>query len=83
MGGVYLGVTGGADFVGDGPEEQHEPDTRSAQPRDQRHLSWIVKLCLFVVGVIAFIIQTFIVATCVVFPPYQTQVACRISKVCF
>ena len=38
MQGVYLGARDGADFVGDGPEDQHEPDARSAQPRDQRHL---------------------------------------------
>jgi len=39
--GVYLGVTDDVDFVGDGPEDQHEPDARSAQPRDQRHLRFM------------------------------------------
>ena len=38
MEGVYLGARDGADFVGDRREDQHEPDARSAQRRDQRHL---------------------------------------------
>jgi len=33
-----LGAADDVDFVGDGREDQQEPDARSAQRRDQHHL---------------------------------------------